>query len=285
MPLCRIAHRYYHGKSKRIVGKKTAASLGGNLKPLFVQLALEPLWALYAAAEAEAGGALQDGGKRTLAGMAQALGVAELLQQRDLKHPDRRVALQSVLRAWLPLSDTVLQMAVDCLPSPVAAAPLRLPYLRPTDAGSAGPSQAGRGPAASSSAVAADGGSEELPEGALEALAACDAGALACDASAKDTVVFVSKMIAVPSEMVPAGPGGPVAPASGCKEVFLAFGRVYGGTLRTGSVVSILQVSPCLESTLLTRLCVLHQPVASPSLSSVPTGLLDQDVSRRSKPS
>jgi ribosome assembly protein 1 len=37
--------------------------------------------------------------------------------------------LRSVLRAWLPLSEVVLGMAVTHLPSPAAAAPERMPKL------------------------------------------------------------------------------------------------------------------------------------------------------------
>ena len=41
---------YYHPKSKGIIRKKAS---GGKLKPLFVQLVLDPIWKLYHAAEAE----------------------------------------------------------------------------------------------------------------------------------------------------------------------------------------------------------------------------------------
>lgn len=42
---------------------------------------------------------------------------------------DARQALRSVLRAWLPLSEAVLGMAVEHMPSPQDAAPNRLPKL------------------------------------------------------------------------------------------------------------------------------------------------------------
>ena len=47
------------------------------------------------------------------------------------QHPDRRTALRTIMRAWLPLSACVLDMVVDRLPHPREAAPERLPRLLP----------------------------------------------------------------------------------------------------------------------------------------------------------
>ena len=48
-----------------------------------------------------------------------------------LAHPDARTVLRSVLKAWLPLSEAVLSMALEHLPGPAAAAPFRLGRLLP----------------------------------------------------------------------------------------------------------------------------------------------------------
>lgn len=48
-----------------------------------------------------------------------------------LAHPDARTVLRSVLKAWMPLSEAVLSMAVDHLPDPATAAPGRLARLLP----------------------------------------------------------------------------------------------------------------------------------------------------------
>ena len=40
------------------------------------------------------------------------------VSDKALAHPERRTALQSVLRAWLPLSEAVLGMVVEHLPNP-----------------------------------------------------------------------------------------------------------------------------------------------------------------------
>lgn len=51
--------------------------------------------------------------------------------ERMLAHPDPRTVLRSVLKAWLPLSEAVLGMAVQHLPDPASAAPGRLARLLP----------------------------------------------------------------------------------------------------------------------------------------------------------
>lgn len=48
-----------------------------------------------------------------------------------LAHPDTRTVLRAVLKAWLPLSEAVLGMAVEHLPDPATAAPGRLTRLLP----------------------------------------------------------------------------------------------------------------------------------------------------------
>lgn len=51
------------------------------------------------------------------------------LAPRALEQSDPRQCLRAVLRAWLPLSEAVLGMAVAQLPGPAAAAPSRVPRL------------------------------------------------------------------------------------------------------------------------------------------------------------
>jgi len=203
---------FYSPKTKRILaGRRAAEAAGGRLKPLFVQLALEPLWQLYAAAEAEAEAAAEGrweagppapapGAPKSLAAMAASLGVAEAVSRRDLAGPDRRAALRAVLRAWLPLSDAVLSMAVRCLPDPVAAAALRLPHLLP-------------------------GGGCVGDPALLAALRACD--------SSGPPLAFVSKMFAAPPGALPGAPAGG-------GERFIAFARVFAGSLRPGQEVHVM---------------------------------------------
>ena len=57
------------------------------------------------------------------------LGTAEQVPPKAASHPDRRIALRTIMRAWLPLSACILDMVVDKLPDPAEAAPERLPRL------------------------------------------------------------------------------------------------------------------------------------------------------------
>ena len=115
---------FYHPKSKKIVGRKTAA---GKLKPLFVQCVLDPIWKLYHAAEAEKHGYPPEG--KDLATMAASLKVDVL--EKDLKSADRKSALDAIMKAWLPLSPAVLEMVAHCLPSPTGSSTRRVHRLMP----------------------------------------------------------------------------------------------------------------------------------------------------------
>ena len=227
----------YLPKSRRLVGSAAEAVAAGapSARPLFVALALEPLWQLYAAAEAEGegeGGTTHQNGsggstdatrsapRKSLAAMAASLGVAERVAPRDLASPDRRAALRAVLRAWLPLPDALLGLAVAVLPSPRDAAPRRMARLAPQ------PSAHEEGSA---------GGEDD-------AAVATRAAMQACDPSSGRAVCFVSKVFAAPPGALPpqhsAANGG--GSAAAVDERFLAFTRVFSGTLRAGDEVIVL---------------------------------------------
>lgn len=196
---------YYHPKSKKIVGKKTA---GGKLKPLFVQCILDPIWRLYQAAEAEKYGYAPEG--KDLAGMAAALKVDVL--EKDMKSTDRKYALNSVMKAWLPLSPTILEMVAHCLPSPIHSAPHRVFRLMPQPTLKA----------------------ELAPDDAAELNASRRALAACSTAEGSPTAAFVSKMLAVPASSVHR------MNASNTATLFMGFGRVYSGTLREGDTMYVI---------------------------------------------
>lgn len=196
---------YYHPKSKRIVGKKTA---GGKLKPLFVQCILDPIWKLYQAAEAEKYGYAPE--SKDLAGMAAALKVDVL--EKDIKSTDRKYALNSILKAWLPLSPAILEMVAHCLPSPIHSAPHRVFRLMPQPTLKA----------------------ELAPDDAAELTASRRALAGCNTAEGSPTAAFVSKMLAVPASSV----HGMNAGNNGT--FFMGFGRVYSGTLREGDTMYVI---------------------------------------------
>jgi len=193
---------YYHPKMKRIVSRKVA---NGKLKPLFVQCILEPIWKIYRTAESEKNGEWVE---KDLATLARALKVD--VGERELKNTDRRAALQSVMRAWLPMSSCLLEMVVNCVPNPVAAAARRVNRVMPQ------PVLRGA-----------------RPKGLDEARRAVIAGKASDDAP---KIIFVCKMIAVPKVHVQ----GALTEAGGGDVKFLAFARIYSGTVRKGDKLYVL---------------------------------------------
>jgi ribosome assembly protein 1 len=171
-----------------------------------------------------------------------------------LEGGDPRAALKAVLRAWLPLSEAVLGMTVSHLPSPAAAAPLRLPHLM--DGGSntallgvAGSSSTGHDLVAGAD-HAAEQQQQQLDEATLaEVQQQLDRtySHLCASSSAADAplVVFVSKMVSVPANLLPRAPGEASSVGSGnaAGEVFLAFGRVFSGVAREGARVHVLSAA------------------------------------------
>lgn len=200
----------FQPKLKRIV--KIKADQRGRLKPLFVAFALDPLWKAYKACDPE------EDHVAVLGKIIQGLGLKNI-PERSISTPDSRSALRSVLRAWLPLSEAVLGMAAEHLPSPRSARD-RVPRLLPPRKD-------------------ALRGFEESPELAA-ALDAMELAVSTCDSSeSAPTVIYVSKMVAVPASALPRAVGEP-GPANPNEERFLAFGRVFSGVVRAGQVFHVL---------------------------------------------
>lgn len=135
--------------------------------------------------------------------------------------------IQAVMRTWLPLACAALDMAVQHLPSPSAAAPRRAPHVC----------------AAAASAALASAALAALPPPAATHLQRTHAALCASDADADaPLVVYVSKMVAVPLSTLPRTPGEPLPQpdGEGCNDVFLAFGRVWAGVMREGQRVHVL---------------------------------------------
>lgn len=218
-------------KTKRIVRISSRNPNTAHLKPLFVQLILQPLWKAYTSCinedgtEAKILSSGNSDGKpplhATLLGkIVESLGLQNTVSNKALAHPEPRTALRSVLRAWLPLSEAVLGMALEHLPSPVASARDRLQRLLP------------------SRSVALKGlpQSPELSQSLDKienALSECNTTADA------PTVVYISKMVAVPVAAIPRLPGEPSL-GGATDEIFLAFGRVFSGVLKQGQQLYVL---------------------------------------------
>ncbi|XP_045545400.1 elongation factor-like GTPase 1 [Salmo salar] len=97
---------YLNAKAKKIM--KGAHAKGK--KPLFVQLVLDNIWSLYDAVVTR-----RD--KEKIDKMMMSLGVK--VMTRDLRHSDPKVLLSAICSQWLPVSQAVLFMVCDKLPSPL----------------------------------------------------------------------------------------------------------------------------------------------------------------------
>uniref|UniRef100_A0ACD5V8T4 Uncharacterized protein n=1 Tax=Avena sativa TaxID=4498 RepID=A0ACD5V8T4_AVESA len=203
-------------KHKKVVGKDTMASMT-NQQPMFAEFVLKPLWKAYKEGLKENGASwLRD----------QVVSRYSLkVSQRELQNKEPEKVLQAVLKAWLPLAETVMTMLVDCTPDPIAAQRFRVPKLMPKR-------ELVSGVAAEHVSIVAD----------ADKVRRC---VKACNTSARaPVVVFVSKMFGLAyKDLPPSGVDGELlnhTTNGSDDECFLAFARVFSGVLRAGQKVFVL---------------------------------------------
>ncbi|KAL8479138.1 hypothetical protein ACS0TY_026115 [Phlomoides rotata] len=196
--------RYFIPKTKMIVGKK-GINNAANAKPMFVQFILDYLWKVF-----------EDRGN--IEKVIKSFNLS--IPSRELQNKDSKAVLQAVMSRWLPLSDTILSMVVECMPDPVTAQTFRISRLLPKrDSFDDGDS------------------SDVLSEAELvrESVETCNSSPDA------PCVVFVSKMFAVPMKMLPRGEIPNNSTDEGeTGECFLAFARIFSGVLFAGQRVFVL---------------------------------------------
>ncbi|KLU89115.1 elongation factor 2 [Magnaporthiopsis poae ATCC 64411] len=113
---------YLDPKTKKVLGQKHLR--GRALKPMFVQLVLEQVWAVY---NATTGGDSGRGDAALLEKITKSLAIT--VPPHILRARDPRLLLTTVFASWLPLSVALLVSVVESLPSPRAAQADRLPEL------------------------------------------------------------------------------------------------------------------------------------------------------------
>ena len=113
---------YLDPKSKKVLGSRHLK--GRALKPLFVQLVLEPLWTVYDATVGGSRGRVDPG---LFEKIIKSLSIK--LPTYVLKSRDAKAILQGVFSVWLPLSTAVLVSIVEYLPSPPSAQASRLAHM------------------------------------------------------------------------------------------------------------------------------------------------------------
>ncbi|RVX66915.1 hypothetical protein B0A52_09039 [Exophiala mesophila] len=113
---------YLDPKSKKVLGQKHLK--GRNLKPIFVQLVLDPIWQAYDATVGINGGR---GDPALLEKITKSLSIT--LPPHIARSRDSKAILQAVFSSWLPLSTALLVSVIEYLPSPPAAQATRLPDM------------------------------------------------------------------------------------------------------------------------------------------------------------
>lgn len=120
---------YLDPKTKKILGPKHLK--GRSLKPMFVQLVLEPVWTVY---QATTGGDSGKGDPTLLEKVTKSLGIT--ISPHVIRARDPRLLMTTVFANWLPLSTALLVSVVEYLPSPPKAQAQRLPELLENSPGS-----------------------------------------------------------------------------------------------------------------------------------------------------
>lgn len=120
---------YLDPKTKKILGAKHLK--GRNLKPMFVQLVLEPVWMVYAATT---GGDNGKGDPALLEKVTKSLNIN--IPPHIMRARDPRLLLTTIFSQWLPLSTALLVSVVESLPSPAAAQAQRMPDVIESSPGS-----------------------------------------------------------------------------------------------------------------------------------------------------
>ncbi|KAI0861026.1 P-loop containing nucleoside triphosphate hydrolase protein [Xylaria cubensis] len=120
---------YLDPKTKKVLGRKHLK--GRNLKPMFVQLVLDQVWAVY---QATMGGDSGKGDPVMLEKITKSLNI--IISPHIARARDPRLLMTTVFSSWLPLSTALLVSVIESLPSPKAAQAERLPDLLADSPGS-----------------------------------------------------------------------------------------------------------------------------------------------------
>ncbi|KAF2825923.1 P-loop containing nucleoside triphosphate hydrolase protein [Ophiobolus disseminans] len=119
---------YLDPKTKRVLSSKHLK--GRHLKPMFVQLVLENIWAIY---EATTGGNNGKGDSTMVEKITKSLNLN--LPSHVLRSRDPRAVLTALFAAWLPLSTALLVSVTEYLPGPAKAQAERMPEIIDTSPG------------------------------------------------------------------------------------------------------------------------------------------------------
>ncbi|XP_311881.4 elongation factor-like GTPase 1 [Anopheles gambiae] len=205
---------YFYSPRKKAI--EPGATEKGR-KPLFVQLVLDNLWNIY--------GLVENRDEAKLRTISERCGVVQNV--RDLKHADGRVPVRNLLAGWLPMERSLLGAVCRTVPNPTGISEMKAEKLL--------------------CSRLADFASYPAETQALKR------DIMRCRADSERLIVFVSKMFPIEHgalagakdtlerltkalSLTEPEDGG----CDGEAEIFLAFARVYSGTLRRGSRVFVI---------------------------------------------
>ncbi|ORY15236.1 elongation factor 2 [Clohesyomyces aquaticus] len=158
---------YLDPKTKRVLSSKHLK--GRHLKPMFVQLVLDNIWAVY---EATTGGNNGKGDPTMVEKITKSLSL--IIPAHVLRSRDPRALLTTLFASWLPLSTALLVSVIEYLPSPPKAQAERMPEILDNSPG-------------------ADHVSPEVRSAIVDSKTS----------KSEPVVAYVSKMVAVPESELP----------------------------------------------------------------------------------
>lgn len=165
---CLWGNYYFDPKAKRVILPKHLK--GRNMKPMFVQFVLDNIWAVY-------GSVVIEPDRERVEKIVGALKIKVL--PRDLRSRDPQILLSAIFSQWLPLSTCVLLAIIGQLPPPKDAQRVRLPKMLYPNI-------------------------HRKDNDPLEPTNDVEKALYSCDISEDAPVVaYVSKMFAVPVELLP----------------------------------------------------------------------------------
>lgn len=112
-------HFYYQASTRKIL-PQGPDHIPGSSKPMFAQFILDPIWAVY---QASIGTWNEEKLEKII------LQTKSHVSSRDIKAKDGRVILRTILGQWLPLAETVFNLIISHIPSPLESNRIRLDSL------------------------------------------------------------------------------------------------------------------------------------------------------------
>lgn len=166
---------YLDMKNKKIIPGKKLKNNSNSLKPLFVSLILDQVWAVYENCVIERN---QD----KLEKIIEKLGAK--ITPRDLRSKDYKNLLNLIMSQWIPLSHAILGSVIEYLPSPIVAQRERIDKILDETIYSAVDSELDK--------------SKLVDPSFVKAMQECDSSH-----PETHTIAYVSKLLSIPNEDLP----------------------------------------------------------------------------------